>query len=318
MRARLWYFLTGVISVVALVAFFAGVGWGALVLGWALSGLCLGGFAFTNQVRLASPKIITDRLSISVGPDAGEWISLPAVPCKEGLAWEESWAIPLGGGYLGVAIIPSLREYGLLIIAKHLLLNLNGQYIGLGHTITLRPHHRALAASLNRSKPMPKDPRIILPRSWWSIFTRIDGWKEDSPIFLVQDPSKPFLPAGDPKFPKIAVPELGVVPLLELLVKSPRHRTPENPEGLVSLKTLIKPEMVVLDWRPEMAARHDQNLAAARAYSGEVETNKDKQIQGLERIVEGLVATDDRVSGSYLTQAVEFATGEEQGSERRA
>jgi hypothetical protein len=311
LRGRHYNILAYMSIVIGIVLSFAGVGWGAMVLGFSAGFGWVSFYSFTQGVRLASDKLLTDRLSMSIGPKA-KWVTLPAIEVdgesegKKARVWKESWAIPLGGGYLSSINIgvPGIGEWGLLIIAKEYLYDLNGQYIGFGHTIPMKPHHRQMRRDLNNGKPQPKDRRELLPQSWWAIFSNMDGWKEYSPIFVIQDSCQPIIHPGKPE---LLVDGLPPIKLGDLYFEEDDAETGKM--VLVQLKTRLPKDSPIIDCRKGMEQEFQRDAQNARDAWGALETAKDRRIRSLERDLEGLAAVDDRLAPPSLFEWVGETAG---------
>lgn len=314
MRAKFYHFITIISLLVGTVMYLATEQPGWPIFGVAIAIFALWTLSFVCQVRLYSPKLRSDRLDVSLGPVV-EWASLPALGQHgEGRMFEESWAVPLGGGRWGWAVVPGGREYGFLIVAKRLLVkHEGGHYTAYGHTIVLRPHHRALVESLRSTKPIDGDDRVIIPGEWWSILTGHDHWRSGSPVFLVQDPKQPIIHADDLNRPILEVDDVGPVGLGDLFVK-------KSDGTFAALKTLLPPDSPIVDYRPEMAVRMDNNLSAARAEYGIAETRWKRVTQALEKQLTNLTDVSNKLTGweVFRGQLGDVAMGPEEAAERRA
>lgn len=310
MRARVYYlayFLTKLILLV-LGATFDGdfsdrwfsPGSGYIWFMMTIPDIFLLSFVATVQIRLYSPKGISDYISTSLGPGA-KFAEFPAIRTEDGrVAFPavEFWA--LGGGRYGGVNAPDGREYGFAIVRKGLSIMIEGQVFWNAFTHEYAPADRAMWRMLAQINPYQIDERRRLPSAWLEILKRHPRFSAlKSPIYLMDVPLFPYIDMqeGDAE-PMLHLPGVGDFKLSEVI-----------PEGSPS---------VILDLR----ARLDEKMGGELKAKGDAYGEREKELLAVISNLTDMLSMQSDVLARTTEQTTvekvrEAAFGREEGAERK-
>lgn len=255
-------------------------------------------YVTTVQIRLNSPKLVSDFLSVSLGPTA-RYKEVPAIYTKTGqLAWPAVVIYELGGGRYGGVNALGGREYGFAIVRKGLDINVEGQIFVNGYTSEYSPPDRAMWRVIAKLLPYQVDERRRLPIAWLEPILKHPRFSPlKSPIYFMDVPLFPYL-SGTEENIIIHIPGYPAVLLRDAMKESGAQ--------------------VLLDLRKRFTDRLGKEVSAVREWAAESEKQANDAMAAMAKRSATLSDVSDRSAPPSLRdRASEFVMGKEEGSTRR-